>query len=158
MRPLLEAGDLAAAEERFARALEADPASPAARIGLGRAALARADLASAEDHFTRALEQQPGSVDARLGLARAARRAGRTAQAREHLERALDADPWRAETHAQLARLTGPAGARAHPYDVDAGLAAGSALAEAGRSADATRQLESMLWLADLDPKAAREA
>jgi tetratricopeptide (TPR) repeat protein len=166
----LEAGDLAAAEERFARALEADPASPAAHVGLGRTALARDDLAGAEDHFAQALAQQPGSVDARLGLARAARRAGRPAQAREHLERALDADPWRAETHAQLARLTGPAPrtpadleealrrARAHPYDVAAGLAAGSALAEAGRSAEAARQLESVLWLADLDPKAAREA
>ncbi|MGH7286693.1 MAG: hypothetical protein ACREI8_01575, partial [Myxococcota bacterium] len=44
------------------------------------------------------------------------------------------------------------------PYDLAAGLAAGSALAAAGRSAEATLQLESILWLADLDPQAARAA
>jgi tetratricopeptide (TPR) repeat protein len=166
----LEAGDLAAAEDRFTRALEADPASAAARIGLGRTALARDDLASAEDHFSRALGHEPSAVDARLGLARVAGRRGRAAEAREHLERALEADPWRAETHAELAALTGPAPrtpadldealrrARAHPYDLAAGLAACSALADAGRSAEAARRLESLLWLADLDPKAARGA
>jgi tetratricopeptide (TPR) repeat protein len=165
-----EAGDLAAAQDRFARALEADPASAPARIGLGRAALARDDLASAEDHFARALAHEPSAVDARLGLARVARRQGRAADAREHLERALAADPWRAATHAELAALTGPAPrtpanldealrrTREHPYDVAAGLAAGSALANAGRGAEASRRLESLLWLADLDPKAARDA
>lgn len=164
----LEAGELATAEDRFARALEADPASTAARIGLGRAALARDDLASAEDHFARALGREPSAVDARLGLAGVARRRGRAAEAREHLARALEADPWRAEAHAELAALTGAAPrtppadldealrrAREHPYDVAAGLAAGSALAAAGRSAEASLQLESILWLADLDPEVA---
>jgi hypothetical protein len=109
-------------------------------------------------------------VDARLGLASVAARQGRQAEAREQLERALDADPWRAETHAELAALTGPAPratagldealrrARAHPYDLAAGLAAASALAGAARGAEASRQLESLLWLADLDPRAARRA
>jgi tetratricopeptide (TPR) repeat protein len=166
----LQAGDLAAAEDRFARALAADPASAAAVIGLGRVSLARDDLARAEDHFALVLEHDPDSLDARLGLASVARRQGRTAEAREHLERALGADPWRAETHAELAALTGPAPrtpaaldealrrARAHPYDLAAGLAAASALADAGRRAEASRQLEALLWLADLDPKAARRA
>src|SRR5262245_45753502 len=166
----LEARDLAAAENRFARALEADPASAEAHIGLGRAALARDDLASAEDHFAWVLAREPNTVDARLGLARVARRQGRPEQAREHLDRALEADPWRADTHAELAALTGPAPrtpadldevlrrTRAHPYDVAAGLAAGSALADAGRSAEASRRLESLLWLADLDPEAAARA
>jgi tetratricopeptide (TPR) repeat protein len=166
----LAAGDLTAAEDRFARALEADPGSAAARIGLGRAALARDDLAGAEDHFTRALELEPRAVAARVGLGRVAGRQGHTAEAREHLERALEADPWSAETHAELAALTGPAPrtpadldeklrrANAHPYDLSAGLAAASALAEAGRHDEAARRLESVLWLADLDPRAARRA
>lgn len=167
----LAEGDLAAAEGRFARALEEDPASTAARVGLGRVALARDDLASAEDHFARALGHEPDSLDARLGLARVAGRQGRAAEAREHLDQALEADPWRAETHAELAALTGPAPrakaadldealrrAHAHPYDLAAALAAASALAEAGRSEEASRRLESLLWLADLDPRTARRA
>jgi tetratricopeptide (TPR) repeat protein len=165
-----EAGDLALAEDRFTRALEADPGSAAARIGLGRTGLAQGDLASAQDHFERALGHGPSAVDALLGLARVARRQGRAADARAHLERALAADPWRAATHFELAALTGPAPrtpadldealrrAREHPYDVAAGLAAGSALAAAGRSAEALLRLESLLWLADLDPQAARRA
>jgi tetratricopeptide (TPR) repeat protein len=166
----LAAGDLAAAEDRFARALEADPASTSARLGLGRTALARGDLATAEDHFTRALGHAESAVDARLGLARVAIRGGRAAEAREHLERVLEADPWGAEAHAELAAFTGPAPrgpadldaalrrARAHPYDIAAGLAAATALAGAGRSAEAVRWAESLLWLADLDPGTAGEA
>jgi tetratricopeptide (TPR) repeat protein len=174
-----EAGELAAAEDRFARALQADPASPAAQLGLGRTALARGDLASAEERFTRALEEPSTRVDARLGLARVSARTGRAAAAREHLERALEVDRWRADAHAELAAVTGtapqaaltgpaPRGpadlaealrrAHAHPYDVAAGLAAASALAAAGRGAEAAQRAESLLWLADLDPKAAGDA
>ncbi len=167
----LEAGDLAAADERFERALRADPGSARAQIGLGRAALLRDDLALAETRFASVLEREPGSVPARLGLATLARRSGRDAEARAQLARVLQADPWSAAAHAELAELTGPAPrtpaadldealrrARAHPYDLAAGLAAGSALAAAGRSAEASLQLESILWLADLDPQAARHA
>jgi tetratricopeptide (TPR) repeat protein len=166
----LAAGDLAAAEDRLARALEADPASAPARIGLGRTALARGDLAGAEAHFTRALGHAESAAAARLGLARAAARGGRAAEAREHLERALAADPWSAEAHAELAALTGPAPrgpadleaalrrARAHPYDLGAGFAAASALGGAGRNVEAARWLESLLWLSDLDPRTAGEA
>jgi Tfp pilus assembly protein PilF len=164
----LAAGHLAAAEDRFTRALEADPAAAAAHLGLGRTALAQGDLVSAQDHFARVLGDAPSAVDAQIGLASVARRQGLAAQASEHLVRALEADPWRAEAHAELAALTGPAPrtpadlgevlarARAHPYDVAAALAAGSALAGAGRKAEAVSWLESTLWLADLDPKAAR--
>jgi tetratricopeptide (TPR) repeat protein len=168
----LAAGDLATAEQRFARALEADAASAAARVGLGDVALARGDLAGAEARFLEALAREPGAVDARLGLARVAVRQGRAAEARAQLEEALRADPWRAEVHAERAALTGPAPpapaalaleealrrARAHPYDVGAGLAAGRALAAAGHRAEAVRALESILWLADLDPRSARRA
>jgi tetratricopeptide (TPR) repeat protein len=167
----LEAGELATAEDRFARALDADPASTPARVGLGRTALARDDLASAEAHFAAALGRDPAALEARLGLARVARRRGRAAEARAELARVVEADPWRAEVHAELAELTGVAPrtppadledalrrAREHPYDVAAGLAAGSALAAAGRSAEAVAQLESILWLADLDPGAASAA
>jgi len=167
----LEAGHLEAAEDRFARALEADPGSAAARVGLGRVALARGDLAGAAAHFERALERAPGAADARLGLAKVAGRQGHAAEARAHLDQALALDPWRAETHAEFAALTGPAPrapagsldealrrANAHPYDLRAGLVAAAGLAQAGRSAEAARRLESLLWLSDLDPGAARSA
>ncbi len=166
----LRAGDLAGAEDRFARALDADPTSATARLGLGRVALAQGEPARAEPFFRAALADQATALDARLGIARAARRQGRSAEAREQLERVLALDPLRAEAHAELAALTGPAPrgpadlvealrrARAHPYDLAAGLAAGRALAAAGREAEAARRLESLLWLADLDPRAARGA
>jgi tetratricopeptide (TPR) repeat protein len=166
----LAAGDLPAAEDRFTRALVADPASVAAREGLGRTALRTGDLARAKEHYAEALALEPSSVDARVGLARVAEQTGHREEALEHLERALVANPWRAEAHAGLAALTGPAPrgpadldealrrANAHPYDLAAGLAAASALADAGRTAEAARRAESLLWLADLDPQAAREA
>jgi tetratricopeptide (TPR) repeat protein len=166
----LDAGDLTTASERFARALAADPGSLDARIGLGRVALAQGDLAGAQQRFAEAQEHAPDSVDARLGLARVAAREGRSEQARTQLDLALAADPWRAETHAELAALTGraPRGpadldeavrrAQAHPYDVAAGLAAGTALAAAGRNAEAAHRLEAVLWLADLDRRSARKA
>ena len=166
-----EAGDLASADGRFQRALRADPGSVRARIGLGRVALLRDDLAGAGARFASALDREPGSVPARLGLASVARRSGRFAVARAHLERVLADDLWCAVAHAELAELSGlaprtPAAdldealrrAREHPYDLAAGFAAGAALAAAGRSADASRQLVSILWLADLDPQAARAA
>ncbi|MEN8161105.1 MAG: tetratricopeptide repeat protein, partial [Myxococcota bacterium] len=169
------AGDLAGAEERFERALAADPGSGAARLGLGRIALARGELERARRHFTAAAaafadSDEASALDAKLGLARVARGQGREAEARERLERILGADPLRAEAHAALAALTGPAPSgpadlaealrrtRAHPYDLAAALAAGRALAAVGRSGEATRRLESILWLADLDPAAARSA
>ena len=166
----LAAGDLAAAEDRFARALVADPASVAAHEGLGRTALRTGDVARSKEHFAEALALEPSSVDARVGLARVAEQTGHPEEALEHLDRALAANPWRAEAHAGLAALTGPAPrgpadldevlrrADAHPYDLAAGLAAASALADAGRTAEATRRAEWLLWLADLDPQAAQEA
>jgi Tfp pilus assembly protein PilF len=167
----LEAGELGAAGDRFARALEADPGSSTARLGLGRTALATGDLAGAQAQFEAALARDPAALGARLGLAEVARRRGRAAEARAELARVVEADPWRAEAHAGLAELTGAAPrtppadledalrrAREHPYDVAAGLAAGTALADAGRSAEAGRQLESVLWLSDLDPQAAHAA
>jgi Tfp pilus assembly protein PilF len=166
-----QAGDLEGAEERFERALAADPRSHAAHLGLGRIALARGDLGEAERRFTAAAraEDEATRLDASLGLARVARRQGRGGEARERLEGILAVDPLRAEAHAALAALTGPAPrgpadlaeslrrTRAHPYDLVAALAASRALAAAGRHAEATRRLESVLWLADLDPAAARE-
>ena len=167
----LEAGDLATANERFERALRADRASVRAQLGLGRVALLRDDLVEAAKRFGSALEREPDSVPAHLGLAAVARRSGRGVEARAHLTRALVVDPWCAAAHAELAELSGPAPrgpaagleetlrrASEHPYDLSAGFAAGSALAAAGRNAEAARQLESILWLADLDPQAANAA
>lgn len=167
----LESGELATAWERFERALAADPGSADARVGLGRTALARGDVGAAAPYFAAALDLDPELPEAHLGLGRVARRTGHAADARAHLLRALEADPWQVAAHVELAELSGPAPrapaadldaalrrADQHPYDVAAGLAAGSALAEAGRSAEAARRLESVLWLADLDPSSARAA
>jgi tetratricopeptide (TPR) repeat protein len=166
----LEGGDLADAEARFTRALDADPTSSEARLGLARTALARGQLEEAEPLFTAALASEATALDAEVGLARVARRQGRAAEARQHLERVLTKDPLRAEAHAELAALTGPAPrgpaeldellrrAREHPYDIAAAVRASAALAAAGRKAEAARRLESILWLADLDPASARRA
>ncbi|UCE87548.1 MAG: tetratricopeptide repeat protein, partial [Deltaproteobacteria bacterium] len=167
----LARGELAEAENRFERALRAQPASAPARVGLGRVAAARGQSQEAEERFQEALELDPGSVDAHLGLGRLQAGAGRPALARAALSRAVALDPWRAEAHAELAALTGLAprapvsGAEAalrvaqdHPYDVWAGLRAARALALAGRAPKAIEQLQGVVWLADRDPASGRAA
>ena len=51
----LARGDFADAESRYARALDAQPQSTRARVGLGRVALGRDLDGEAEDHFRKAL-------------------------------------------------------------------------------------------------------
>jgi tetratricopeptide (TPR) repeat protein len=163
--------ELPAAQDRFERALRAQPDSVPARVGLGRVADRLGNELEAEERFREALELDPDSVEARLALGRLLRRSGRVSLARQELARAIELDPWRSAAHAELATLTGPAPrtpvpnadaalavARAHPYDGWAALRAGDALADAGRVPEAVEQLSGAIWLADLDPPAASAA
>lgn len=168
----LAGGRLEDAEARFERALEADPGSLEARVGLGRVALAAGRPDEARTHLGAALDADPGSAEALLGLGMLAARAGRSEEARRRLQAAVEADPWSAEAHAQLASLTGPAPeppkplspaeaeelARRHPYDVRANLRAAEALARTGRTEQAVKRLEGVVWIADLDPASSRAA
>lgn len=83
----------------------------------------------------------------------------------------IERDPARAQVHARLAALTGPAPAEAvgrpaelveralsHPYDPSALLAGGEELVRRGDLESAIRYFERAVWLADIDPPAAREA
>jgi tetratricopeptide (TPR) repeat protein len=166
----LDAGDLAEAEARFQRALDADPTFSEAHLGLARVAIERGDLKKAAPLFRKALSTEDTALDAQVGLARIAVAQGRRAEAQTRLRQVLSKDPLRSEAHAELAALTGPAPrgpadldealrrAREHPYDLRAAVQAASALADAGRKPEATRRLESILWLADLDPASAKRA
>ncbi len=160
-------GDLDRARKRLDRALQASPQSVAARVGMGRLALARNRDAEARDWFDQALARDPDSVDALLGAAAAESRGdGDPEKARRHLERALARVPGHPEAHSAFAELTGRAppaeatdadalAARAtrHPYDPVAAFEAGLALARAGNSHAAIPQLENAVWMTDLHPE-----
>lgn len=167
----LAQGDAALAAERFQRALDADPDSVPAYVGLARVDLARGDRDGARSRLDEALARAPDDPDALGALATIESAEGAPGRARAALERALAGAPGRADLHAALARLTGRAPgppardletalARAaeHPYDPAARLAAGAALARAGRAPEAARHLGFAVWLGDLDPASARRA
>lgn len=103
---------LAAAQEHFRAALEADPAHPEAHTGLARVALARGDRASAEAHLGEAISHRSASAVSyvlyadlllRGLLERGEAAGGETAaamarRARELLEQAAELEPalpWR---------------------------------------------------------------
>jgi tetratricopeptide (TPR) repeat protein len=164
----LAEGDAATAVARFERAVAADPASPAARAGLGRALAAAGRSQEARTALEAALAAAPADADVQLGLAELAAQSGDVTAARAHFERAIASDPLRAEAHQRYAELTGPAPAgaggdllaraEAHPYDPAARLAAGELLLARGDAAAAREHLETALVLADLDPASGRRA
>lgn len=163
----LARGDLATAEERFARVLATRSGSVRAQQGLGRVALARGDRGAARQHFEAALAAEPEAIDALLDLAAVEESEGRMAEAELLLRRAVVADPRHPAANARAAKLTGRAAegapatleaalerARAHPYDTRALLAAALRLLDAGRTREAGMALRRILWLSDLDPRA----
>jgi tetratricopeptide (TPR) repeat protein len=167
----LQRGDLALADKRFRRVLNASPRSLRARAGVGRVALERGEVERAREQFARVLAADPDWVDALLGMAEVERRAGDRAAARRHLDRAVASDSARSDAHARLAELTGPAPrsaapsvdqalrlAQAHPYDPWALLHAAEALLRRGNRDAAIGTLEKVVWLADLDPPSATTA
>ncbi len=167
----LARGELDVAEKRFARVLAVRPDSVRANLGAGRVARARGDTAAARAHFERAIAADPESAGALVELADLEAAAGRSSEARVLLGRAVRVDFGQPAAHGRLIELTGraPRGApvdldaalaraHAHPYDPRALTDAGAALAAEGRGAEAAPFFEKALWLADLDPAAAREA
>jgi len=167
----LARGELEAAEDRFERVLAVHPGSARAHLGAGRVALARGDPSAARNHFEQTLAANPEAVDALVGLADLEAAEGRPAAARELLERAARLDFRRPGVHGRLLDLTGraPAGplagarealecAQAHPYDPRALAEAGARLVAEGHGSQAAPLLKKAVWLADLDPDAARRA
>ncbi len=133
-----------------------------------------ADPASAQSQ-NRAADPEARSdakiVGELLRGAEAQRRAGNREAEYAYLAQVIERDSAHPRAHARLAELTGPAPSRGvsgirdpvlraleHPYDPKALLAAGEALADAGRTDPAIEYLERAVWLADLDPRAALTA
>jgi tetratricopeptide (TPR) repeat protein len=88
-----EAGDLAAAETQYRRAMKLDPSDPAAGLNLGNLLRGQARPVEAEAAYRFAVKADPGFAPAWHNLADLLDDAGRLAEAIECGQRALDADP-----------------------------------------------------------------
>jgi len=97
-----EAGDLAAAERHYERALDAAPGDFLAAMNLGTLAARRGDLGRGLALLERAAAIEPGSDDARANLGAAHLAAGDLAAARRELERALALNPGHAAARRNL--------------------------------------------------------
>jgi 4-amino-4-deoxy-L-arabinose transferase-like glycosyltransferase len=97
-----EAGDAAAAERHYERALEAAPGDFLAAMNLGTLAARRGDLARGRMLLERAAALEPDSDDARANLGAAHLAAGDLAAARRELERALALNPAHAAARRNL--------------------------------------------------------
>jgi len=115
-----EAGDLAAAERHYRRALEADPRAFLAAMNAGTIAARRGDLATAVPLLELAARLEPASDDAAANLGAARLAIGDFAGARRELARALALNPTHAAARHNLERLeraerAGPAAPGAAP-------------------------------------------
>lgn len=88
----LQAGNVAAADRAFSRALKQSPAHPAALAAAGYAALAREDPGRAVARFDEAVAAAPRFAPALAGRGEALLRLNRSAEALESFEAALAAD------------------------------------------------------------------
>jgi tetratricopeptide (TPR) repeat protein len=169
----VDSGDLINAERRFERALEIQPNSSVAKLGLARVARMRADEPAErrwlEEVLTRA-PRSPAAVRALRRLVELEAFASRPERALEYLDRALEIDPYDAKLLSLQAELTGEAPSleglaaerilelsRRHPFDLGVQLRAAKIQIEAGEIKAAKRLLRSSYWLADLDPGVAAE-
>ncbi len=96
-REALARGEIAAAEESFAAALEHAPERPEVRLGVGLFRLYAGDLEGAAAHLSEVVARVP-DARARVGLGVALSRLGRQREAIAHLEQAPATD-----AHARLA-------------------------------------------------------
>ena len=101
----LQAGQLDAAEERFAAVLRVVPSFHPSETGLGFVALARGDTGGAIARFGGALARVSSYVPARLGRAEALLLEDRLAEAIDDFDAALAADPGLAGVRQRLAGL-----------------------------------------------------
>ena len=97
--------DVSGACERFADALELDPQSRGAWVGLGYCSLRLSHLAEAESYFEQALEASATDVDALMGIGLVRYRQGRHAEAAPHLRAVLEHAPDYEEARSILARI-----------------------------------------------------
>ena len=154
-----------------------EPGAPSAEpenelLDLAEDALDRGDTAAAERRFQRVLRAKPDSARALAGLGGVELARGQRAEARAHFERVVRLDPTNPEVHARLATLTGnrpgspeptsPEEAlvamQKYPYDPEVLLPAAQAMIARNKMAVGLATLERIVWLADLNPAAARRA
>lgn len=178
---LLELDRPAEAGALFERALELDPESAAAHHGLGKVAAREDDHAVAVRHFERTLELQPSASLVRYPLAQAYRALGERERAELHLGRRGNASPTFPDplvreldedavgaglrlTRAGVALAEGRRDAAiaeyrlalaADPANVEAHLALGTLLAQAGNDGEAKAHLGKAI---ELDPRHPRNA
>jgi tetratricopeptide (TPR) repeat protein len=101
---LLAAGELAAAEQHFARAVAIKPKWPSAHLGLGDARFEQGWVGESLRDYRRAVELAPRRPEAHSHLARALAASGMAAPAEHHFRRAIELfDEPDAATHAHFA-------------------------------------------------------
>lgn len=87
---LFMSGDFKGARSEYLRILQAEPASPRAHVGMGKAYRAEHILAKAEQHFRKAIAVDPSHYPAYRGLAQVAEARGDNAAALDTLRRYLE--------------------------------------------------------------------
>jgi choline-sulfatase len=97
--------DLAEAESWYRRALEIDPSSGPAELGLGRVYGSRGELDAALECYRRALEISPEAPEARSEMATILIRQGQLAKAVDELEHLVRVHPDYAPAHRSLGAL-----------------------------------------------------
>lgn len=103
---LAEAGELAAAESYFRRALADHPGSAEGHNNLAQALALRGDFTGAIEHYQAALAIEPGLMGVDYNLGVALERMGRVEEALRAYERAAARDPADGEARAAAARLS----------------------------------------------------
>ena len=167
----LELGELDVARSRYERLIRMNPNSALAHVGLARVALIEGRRSDAIESLDRAVEISPSLVEAWVALADASLEIQDDQAARDALERALALEGSHVGAHERVRALTGRASgrvpdglepaiawARQYPYDPRVRMIAGRELAAVGRDDEASDQLRTALWLADLNPRAAHAA
>lgn len=133
----LARGAHAQAREQFALALEADPESVEARLGLAEVARLGGEPQAARAQLRAVIRRDPQRAEAhaRLAALTGPAAAGPPSTAKEAVRRA-----------------------GAHPYDTLALLVAANALARGGQTQAAIRLYQRIVWLGDVAPPATAEA
>lgn len=133
----LQAGQLVAAEQRFAAVLRDAPSFHPSATGLGFVELARGDAARAVARFDGALARVPAYVPARLGRAEAFLLEDRLAEAIDDFNAALAGDPGLTDVRQRIAGLEATA--------LAVRVAAAREAAAAGRDTEALAAYERLI-------------
>jgi eukaryotic-like serine/threonine-protein kinase len=104
-RKLLQSGKAALAQKKFQTALQADPASLAAVLGLAQAALEQSQYSRAIEHSRKAIALSPKNVQAHMLLGDAAYNLLRHEDARKAWTKVLEIDPKNEKAKRRLSKL-----------------------------------------------------